>query len=200
MVVSTQVGTVEEVVLLSAGGEAVGRVPKADVHHGATPLHLAFSCHVVDTDGRVLVTRRAASKVAWPLIWTNAVCGHPAPGESLEDAVRRRALDELGLVVPGVRLVLPRFAYAAVSAGVLEHELCPVVVAVVPRGSSLTPAPAEVADHRWLAWAELSASIEADPAAWSPWMRLQLGLLEGPPTQWPTAVDDTLPQALRPIG
>lgn len=190
--------SVEEVVLLSSTGEAVGTAPKSEVHHDRTPLHLAFSCHVVDTDGRVLVTQRAASKVAFPLVWTNALCGHPAPGEDLASAVRRRAAEEIGLGIDGVRLVLPRFAYAAVSGGVLEHELCPVVVAVVEPGAPMRPNPQEVADHRWLTWEELGAAMAEAPAVWSPWVRLQLGSVRGAPPSWPTAPDEHLPAALRP--
>ena len=52
----------ELVVLLAEDGTRIGTTPKATVHTLETPLHLAFSCHVIGPDGRILVTRRALSK------------------------------------------------------------------------------------------------------------------------------------------
>ncbi len=115
------------VVLVSDDGSPIGTAPRATVHTDATPLHLAFSCHVHDDDGRVLLTRRAVHKRTWPGVWTNAFCGHPRPGEDPEAAVHRYAAHELGTTVSDLRMLLPGFRYRATDAGgVVENEICPV--------------------------------------------------------------------------
>jgi isopentenyl-diphosphate delta-isomerase len=158
----------EQVVLLDEAGRAIGVTDKATVHHRDTPLHLAFSCYVRDAAGAVLVTRRASHKPTWPGAWTNSVCGHPAPGEPIADAVRRRAWQELGLHVDDVRLVLPTFRYRAVMPdGVVENEMCPVFTATTD--DPVRADPDEVGDHTWVPWDEFRAGVLDGSRAVSPW-------------------------------
>jgi isopentenyl-diphosphate delta-isomerase len=163
----------EQVVLLDDAGNPIGVADKATVHTTDTPLHLAFSCHVFDGDGRILVTRRALDKLTWPGVWTNSFCGHPAPGETLIDAIARRARAELGIAVSDVELVLPDFRYRAVDAsGIVENEVCPVYRAVT--SDAVVGNPDEVAEWEWADPSSLTAAASAAPYAFSPWLVLQL--------------------------
>ncbi len=163
----------ELVVLVDEEGRPVGEAPKRTVHNTDTPLHLAFSCHVRDGEGRILVTRRALGKRTWPGVWTNSFCGHPGPGEDVTEAVIRRGRQELGIELEDLELVLPDFRYRAVDAsGIVEHELCPVYVAHV-RGE-VAPDPDEVMEWKWVDEAPLSAAVESAGWAFSPWLALQL--------------------------
>jgi len=167
----------ERVVLLDDDGASIGAAEKGGVHHGETPLHLAFSCYVFDPAGaRVLVTRRALSKLTWPGTWTNSFCGHPQPFESIDDAIARRATHELGMDLSGLRLVLPDFRYRAVDAsGIVENEICPVYIATAENDP--LPNPDEVMDLTWATPRELVTAARSTPWAFSPWMVEQLELL-----------------------
>ncbi|MEO5850874.1 MAG: isopentenyl-diphosphate Delta-isomerase [Nocardioides sp.] len=186
----------EQVVLLDDAGRAIGAADKAGVHGPDTPLHLAFSCYVFDADQRLLLTRRALHKVTWPGVWTNSCCGHPAPGEPFVEAVRRRTGQELGLVLEDLTLVLPEFRYRVQMAdGTVEHELCPVFVATTT--DEVRPDPAEVADHRWVAWSEVRSGVLDDTLDVSPWCVLQVGQLPETPYDAPAADPSRLPPAAR---
>jgi isopentenyl-diphosphate delta-isomerase len=186
---------VEHVILLDESGNAIGVADKQTVHTDSTPLHLAFSCYIFDSAGRFLVSQRALSKKTWPGIWTNSVCGHPARGEAMTDAVRRRALFELGLVLDEVRLVRPAFRYRAELHGVVENEMCPVFHATA--GADPAPNPDEVEATRWMPWESFVDAAKTDDA-YSPWCRLQVAELTalGPdPASWPAGDPALMPPA-----
>jgi isopentenyl-diphosphate delta-isomerase len=188
----------EHVVLLDESGNARGRHEKGSAHGASTPLHLAFSCYVFDSRGNFLTTRRAAAKKTWPGIWTNSVCGHPQEGESLLDAILRRAGFELGLALDDIRLVLPDFRYRAELDGVVENEMCPVFYATTT--ADPRPNPAEVDATRWMSWPDFQAAALPPGSAYSPWCRMQvrqLAALAGPPASWPQADPARLPAAAR---
>lgn len=168
----------ELVVLVEADGTPTGTAPKATVHTAETPLHLAFSCYVRNEAGQLLITRRSLHKLTWPGIWTNSMCGHPAPGESFEDAIARRATTELGLPAGGlidVHPVLPNFSYRATdSSGIVEWEICPVYQARLAPGAEVNPFDKEVDSYEWVEPAALITAAQHAPFAFSPWMVEQL--------------------------
>jgi len=163
----------EQVVLLDDAGTPIGVADKSLVHTESTALHLAFSCHVYNPAGDLLVTRRALSKLTWAGVWTNSFCGHPAPGESQEDAIARRALFELGIAVTDVEIVIPDFRYRAVDAsGIVENEVCPVYRAITT--DEVAPNPNEVSEFAWASPQAVRDAALAAPFAFSPWLGWQL--------------------------
>lgn len=166
----------EQVVLVDSKGTPIGVADKIAVHTTDTALHLAFSCHVYNDRGEVLVTRRALGKLTWPGVWTNSFCGHPAPGESMESAIVRRAARELGLAITAVEPILPEFRYRAVDAsGIVENEICPVYRAVATDAVDMNPD--EVAEYAWVDPEALRTAVAATPFAYSPWLVMQLAEL-----------------------
>lgn len=172
--------TPETVVLLNDRGEAIGIQDKIDVHSATTPLHLAFSLYLFDDADRVLLTRRALTKRTWPGVWTNSCCGHPAPGESPENAVRRRLPQELGITVDAVTAALPDFSYSATDAsGIVENEVCPVFAGRLQHDARIRLNSHEVMDWAWTPWEHLVTAVSTTPFAFSPWAVAQVRELGG---------------------
>lgn len=187
----------EKVVLLDETGQAIGVEDKTTVHHRQTPLHLAFSCYVFNDRGEFLLTQRAHHKPTFPSVWTNTCCGHPAPEEDMGAAIVRRLGEELGLTVHDLELALPGFRYRAVMPnGVVENEMCPVFFAFTE--DTPRPNPDEVAETRWVDWAEFSTGVLSGRVEVSPWCELQVRQLVelGPdPTRWRGGAPADLPPA-----
>ncbi|BBQ82326.1 MULTISPECIES: isopentenyl-diphosphate Delta-isomerase [Enterobacteriaceae] len=172
----------EHVILLDEHDKPSGILEKYAAHTLSTPLHLAFSCWLFNERGQLLVTRRSLSKVAWPGVWTNSVCGHPQQGETFEQAIIRRCRFEVGVDIADITAVATEFRYRAVAPnGIVENEVCPVFAARVT--SPVQANHDEVIEYQW---GELDAIFEAlklTPWAFSPWMVME-------------AADDNARQAL----
>jgi geranylgeranyl diphosphate synthase, type I len=175
---ATAVRDEDLVELVDDGGRVIGRAERASVHHGNTPRHRAFSVYLSDAAGRVLLTRRALSKLTWPGVWSNSSCGHPRPGETDVAAIHRRVREELGVEVTDVEVMLPDFGYTATDPhGLVENEDCPVYRAVIVDTAALRPDPDEVMDYQWLTWPDLIATVEQAPGLLSPWAVAQVRAL-----------------------
>ena len=160
-----------EVILVDPQDREIGRMEKVAAHAGKGILHRAFSVFVVRSDSAILLQRRAAGKMLWPLFWANSCCSHPAPGETVADAARRRLREELRIDVASCD-PLYAFEYHASFGDVgSEHELCHVVRAQCDADPN--PDPAEVAETAWLNRAEIIRRLEGRPGDFSPWFKLE---------------------------
>lgn len=166
----------EVVVLVNEKNEPVGTIPKLEAHGPNTPLHRGFSVFLFNSRGELLLQQRSRTKKTWPLVWSNSVCGHPRPDESSVDATRRRLKYELGIEQVEVFEILPDYRYRAEKDGIVENELCPVLVAF--SNQSPTPRPGEVEAIRWIPWQNFVEEIKSHPENYSPWCVEETLLLE----------------------
>lgn len=177
----------EPLVLVNSNDEELGSLAKSACHDGGGVLHRAFSLFVFNAAGETLLQRRHASKRLWPGYWSNSCCSHPRIGEDIAGAVRRRAQDELGLLVRGEFLF--KFEYRASFAGVgTEHELCSVFIGrseSEPRVNGT-----EVAEWRWISPGALDGEIALAPERFTPWLKMEWQRLR---EDFPTRIAATAP-------
>jgi isopentenyl-diphosphate delta-isomerase len=166
--------------LVDPTGQATGSSTVEEAHDAPGRLHRAFSVHLVDPAGRLLLQQRAAVKTRFPLRWANACCGHPAPGEPVGTAATRRLLEELGVAgVPLAEIGVHVYRADDPVTGRVEHEYDHVLLGRVPADLPMRPDPAEVAAVRWLSPVELDELIRAEPDAVAPWLAGVAEVLRG---------------------
>ena len=179
--------------LLDEDGHAVGTADKAEVHHADTPLHLAFSCYVLDEPGRLLVTRRARRKATFAGVWTNSGCGHPAPGERSRTPCAAGSGRSSGSTLDDLRLVLPAFRYRAVMETGSSRTRC-ARCSWPPRRTRCAPTP-EVEVDDLGDWASSAPACSTGPATYRPWCLEQVAVLPEDLAGAPSRPREELPPA-----
>ncbi len=163
------------VVLVDKNNNVLGTATKLATHNSNTPLHRAFSVFLFNSNGQLLLQQRSGKKKTWPLVWSNSCCGHPMLNESNMDAAKRRLNFELGIKIDKLFEILPDFSYKAEMNGIVENEICPVIVAFSDQKPLLNPN--EIGNVRWIKWQEFLGEIEQKPGTYSVWCEQETKLL-----------------------
>lgn len=184
----------DECILVDESDNVVGHDTKYNCHlmeniDTGKALHRAFSVFLFNSKYEMLLQQRSATKVTFPLVWTNTCCSHPLYRESelipedvlgVRNAAQRKLLDELGIPAEDVPVdqftPLGRMLYKAPSDGKWgEHELDYLLFIV--RDVSMNPNPDEVNDVKYVTRDELKeicrkADAGEEGIKLSPWFRL----------------------------
>jgi isopentenyldiphosphate isomerase/intracellular septation protein A len=83
--------------LVNEAGEVTGQAPRSVVHNGSRMLHPVVHLHVISPQKTLLLQKRPLSKDIQPGKWDTAVGGHIGVGETLEAALKRETVEEIGL-------------------------------------------------------------------------------------------------------
>lgn len=83
--------------LVDEAGNIIGRATRRECHNGSKRLHPVVHLHIYNKEGDLLLQKRSQTKDIQPGKWDTAVGGHVDYGESIEEALRREAHEELGI-------------------------------------------------------------------------------------------------------
>jgi len=166
--------TEPNVILVNERDEACGTMEKMEAHRQGL-LHRAFSVFIFDSKGRMLLQQRAAGKYHGGLLWTNACCSHPYPGEDTAAAATRRLREELGFSAPLEDIF--SFTYRAeVENGLVEHEFDHVFAGVYE--GPIDANPQEVEAHAYEEMETIGRGLRDEPGRYTTWFRLAFPRIE----------------------
>ena len=160
----------EQVILVDEHDRELGASEKLAAH-AAGRLHRAFSIFIFNSEGRLLLQRRAKTKYHSGGLWSNTCCGHPRPDESTRAAARRRLSEEMNFDCELSAAF--EFIYRAELANELvEHEYDHVFVGEFD--GSFIPEESEVEDWKWTTSDELRRDVRERPEEYTYWLRAAL--------------------------
>jgi isopentenyl-diphosphate Delta-isomerase len=160
----------ESVILVDENDNQVGTMEKMAAHHSGA-LHRAFSILLFNSQGEMLIQKRAGTKYHSGGLWTNACCSHPKPGERMEDATRSRLKHEMGIDLQ--TSFSYKFIYRAeLNSNLVEHELDHVFIGTFDGSPAVNPE--EVEDWKFVNIHDLKNDVQLNPQNYTPWFRIIL--------------------------
>ena len=171
-------------ILVDENDNEIGYGEKMETHITGK-LHRAFSLFVFDKNSKtLLIHQRAAGKYHSGGLWTNSCCSHTRKGETLQDAVVRRAYEELGLRIPcGDGMVsglteVGKFQYFADFGDISEHEIDHVFIWETDGQVNLNPDSEEVMDFMWIEPPRLTEWMQREPGSFTAWFAPALSIVK----------------------
>ncbi len=154
--------------------DPVGTLEKMEAHRRGV-LHRAFSVFIFNSEGEMLLQRRAFGKYHSGGLWTNACCSHPMPGEDLVPAARRRLQEELGFETELEKIF--DFIYkASLDGGLTEHELDHVLAGIYD--GPVVFNTEEVMEVKYMKMKRVRALLEKEPENFTAWFPLAFPKVE----------------------
>jgi isopentenyl-diphosphate delta-isomerase len=159
---------VEQVILVDKDDCEIGVMEKMEAHKQSV-LHRAFSVFLFNPQGKMLLQQRALTKYHSAGLWTNTCCSHPRPGETLENAVSRRLIEEMGITTKVFKAF--DFIYQAeLPDNLNEYEFDHVFIGNYD--ADVRPNHLEVANFVYQSIEEVEANLQSHPEKYTVWFKI----------------------------
>jgi len=152
-----------EVVLVNEKDEVLGTAEKLAAHQNGGQLHRAFSLFIFNSQGEMLLQKRASCKYHCPDLWTNACCSHPNLERSIEESAKIRLKEEMGMSCGEISREFSFIYRQEFDNGLTEYELDHVLTAISDELPSLNLE--EVGEFKYIKISDLYEELAENPAA-----------------------------------
>ena len=159
-----------DIILVDENDNQVGVGEKLEVHRQGR-LHRAFSIFVFSSKGELMLQLRATSKYHCGGLWTNTCCSHPRPGETLENAAKRRLKEEMGFNCE-LKEIFDYIYRVECSNGLIEHEFLHVFKGFYDGEPKVSPEEAD--GWKWMPLSAVRADVKKHPENYTSWFKLSL--------------------------
>ena len=157
----------EKVILVDKKDNAIGEEEKLEAHKKGL-LHRCFSIFIFNSNGELMLQKRAGGKYHSGGLWSNTCCSHPAPGEATADAARRRLIDEMGIDTELKEI--HTFMYKTkLDNGFTEYEYDHVFFGKYSKDPILNKNEAE--DWKWASTKWLAKDLKNNSEKYTYWLR-----------------------------
>jgi isopentenyl-diphosphate delta-isomerase type 1 len=155
-----------EIILVDKNDEIMGKGEKLWVHQRGK-LHRAFSIFIFNSAGEMMLQQRAKSKYHSGGLWTNACCSHPRMGRKLENEIKKRLQEEMGIKCRLKEVF--SFIYKAKVGDLIEHEFDHVFIGRFDGEPKINKEEAE--DWKWISPEELKEDVKNNPKKYTAWFK-----------------------------
>ena len=139
--------------IVDEDNRVVDRATREECHNGSKILHPVVHIHIFKGE-KLLLQKRKRTKKIQPGKWDTSVGGHIQSGEALEHAIKREALEELGINLDMKKLIyLDRYVFESD----IEKEL--VFSYVYHYDGSIIFQESEIDEVQFFTYAELKTLI-----------------------------------------
>lgn len=158
----------EILVLVDDHDKELGTETREKCHDGKGLRHRAYVVFLFRS-GKMLLQQRSEKKLLWPKFWDVSYTSHVYPGESYQQAAKRKARQELNATIGNLEDAYS-FVYWAPFGEYSENEFCKLLVGEFD--GRMAPNPDEISATKWMSVAELSRELKNNGDRYTPWLKL----------------------------
>lgn len=160
----------EMIILVDRNDKEIGAIEKMEAHLNGL-LHRAFSIFIFNSKGEMMLQRRALHKYHSGGLWTNTCCSHPNEGETLESAVHRRLMEEMGFDCD-LKEIKSFYYHAKLDNNLEEHELDHIFVGCYDGEPQINEE--EVDQWMWINFEEVRKALSKEPEKFTYWFKVAI--------------------------